>query len=134
MPKVPVRFSWKAEDHLQPVSPYTRSWPNRPVGIAPAAIVAPPAAEYGTPRKVTAGDLHAELSTWLLVATESGVAHLDVSAHDLHRQVGGYPGPGHAMPQCCRVMRAEMRECDEVLAAPPMGNGASFTVRYLLPR
>ena len=36
---------------------------------------------------------------------------------------------------CCNVMYAEMVEgIDEVLSAPPSGQGASVTIEYRLPR
>jgi len=67
-------------------------------------------------------------------ATLSGAAFLDLRATDLHRRLGGYPGPQAAMATCCSVMRAAMEADDVVLAAPPRGVGASLTIRYSLPR
>jgi len=63
-----------------------------------------------------------------------GKAWVDVEARDLHRRVGGYPGPGHTMPTCCRVMRQNMQRGDEILHEPPKGKGASLRIRYKLPR
>ena len=62
------------------------------------------------------------------------VDYIDVNAGELHRAVGGYPGPGHNMPGCCAVMKAAMRVGDVVLGGPPSGIGASLTIRYRLPR
>jgi hypothetical protein len=61
---------------------------------------------------------------------------VDITAGELHRRVGGYPGPNHRMPLCCRVMRDEVDrvEGDRVLNEPPSGQGASLTIRYVLPR
>ena len=36
---------------------------------------------------------------------------------------------------CCNVMYAEMVEgVDDILSAPPSGQGASVVIEYLLPR
>jgi 5-methylcytosine-specific restriction protein A len=59
---------------------------------------------------------------------------IDVVSGDLHREVGGYPGPNHAMPNCCSVLRQEMRGGDEVISEPPKGKGASLKIRYRIPR
>jgi hypothetical protein len=67
-------------------------------------------------------------------ASATGAGHLDINAGKLHRELGGYPSRGHRMPTCCGAMRAMMRAGDSVLFEPPKGNGASLTVRYLLPR
>jgi sarcosine oxidase delta subunit len=63
-----------------------------------------------------------------------GQPFVDVNAGDLHRQVGGYPGPNQRMPNCCSVMRQAMQEGDTIRATPPKGAGASLTIRYRLPR
>jgi hypothetical protein len=57
-----------------------------------------------------------------------------INAGDLHREVGGYPGPSHKMPVCCRAMRSAMENGDRVIESPPSGNGASLTIEYRLPR
>jgi hypothetical protein len=67
-------------------------------------------------------------------ASTQGQSFLDVSAGELHRLVGGYPGNGHRMPTCCSRMRKVMNMNDTVLQTPPKGNGASLTIRYSLPR
>ncbi|MDE0521094.1 MAG: hypothetical protein OXH79_03960 [Boseongicola sp.] len=67
-------------------------------------------------------------------ATEAGEMSLEVRSGDLHREVGDYPGPDHRMPVCCQVMRGEMTKADELVTAPPKGNGASVVIRYRLPR
>lgn len=59
---------------------------------------------------------------------------IDVKSGDLHRMVGGYPGPSHRMPLCCRVMRQNMRPGDSVINEPPKGAGAGLVIRYMLPR
>jgi len=49
---------------------------------------------------------------------------------------GSYPGPNHRMPVCCKVMKDAMAPDygDKVLQEPPSGQGASLTIRYVLPR
>jgi len=60
-------------------------------------------------------------------------AAVDVTAGDLHRRVGGYPGPKHSMPVCCSVMRSIVPQAEQqLLSGPPSGKGASLTIRYLL--
>lgn len=67
-------------------------------------------------------------------ALEEGRDHIDINSGDLHRRVGGYPGPNHRMVVCCQVMYDTRRIGDEILSAPPKGRGASLTIRYRLPR
>lgn len=67
-------------------------------------------------------------------AERRGLDHIDVNAGDLHRQLGDYPGPNHAVPSCCKVMEEARRTGDRVIAGPPSGKGASLTIRYRLPR
>jgi len=74
------------------------------------------------------------LSEEFRVAEQKGMKYVIVRAGDLHRKVGGYPGPSHRMPVCCHVMLKNMQLGDEVLYKPPSGMGASLTIRYLLPR
>ncbi len=65
-------------------------------------------------------------------ARKEGLTRLEITAGELHRIVGGYPGHDHRMPVCCSVMRQEMGRGDEVLDEPPKGAGASLTIAYLL--
>lgn len=67
-------------------------------------------------------------------AFRGGCDHLDVVAGDLHRRVGGYPGPDHRLATCCTVMRGAMTHRDRILAQPPSGVGANVIIRYELPR
>ena len=82
----------------------------------------------------TAEILRTELSLQLSRAERRGVPYLDINSGQLHRKVGGYPGPKHTMPSCCNVMYEEQRAGDKVLSSPPKGRGASLTIRYKLPR
>jgi hypothetical protein len=43
-------------------------------------------------------------------------------------------GPDHRMPACCSVMRAAMRGGDQIVHAPPSGQGATLRIRDQLPR
>lgn len=79
-------------------------------------------------------DFKNELRSELESAENKVKTYLDVKSGDLHRKVGGYPGPHHRMPVCCNVMRQMMNEGDEILEQPPKGNGANLVIRYHLPR
>jgi hypothetical protein len=68
----------------------------------------------------------------LATARQDGEPDCVVSARELHMLVGGYPGTNHRMPVCCQVMRATMRDDDEVIHEPPKGAGATLTIRYRL--
>ena len=59
-----------------------------------------------------------------------------VTASDLHREVGGYPAGDSEdrMRLCAGAMREAMRDGDTVLCEAPGGDGATLTIRYLLPR
>ena len=83
---------------------------------------------------LTTDDFRAAIEKRLTGAERRGDRGLIVNAGELHRELGGYPGPDHRLPSCCGAMRSLMREGDTVVNGPPKGNGASFTVRYVLPR
>ena len=78
----------------------------------------------------TADDFRRVLRDRLERAFRRSEPHAIVNAGELHRLLGGYPGPRHRMPVCCSVMRSEMRPGDLVTAAPPSGQGASLTILY----
>jgi hypothetical protein len=82
----------------------------------------------------TAEDFSRELSRQLIRAENRGAGHIEINSGELHRVVGGYPGPDHRMPTCCEVMRRSLRPGDEAISEPSGGNGASLTIRYKLPR
>lgn len=64
-------------------------------------------------------------------ARMTGKASLTLSAGDIHRAVGGYPGADHRMPQCCAALRQLAEERGAALVkSPPKGNGASLTYRF----
>ena len=81
-----------------------------------------------------AEDFRAELRKILDGAEELGVSAVEITAGSLHRRLGGYPGKNHSMPNCCSVMRQEMRATDSIVSKPPSGAGASLVIRYVLPR
>ena len=84
----------------------------------------------------TAQEFKMELHRMMYEAMQEGKATADINAGELHRRVGGYPGANHRMPVCCEVMRSAIAADagDAVLSEPPSGQGASLTVRYVLPR
>jgi len=82
----------------------------------------------------TAEDFRNALKKKFQKAQQEGKSFVDVTAGELHRLVGGYPGPNHRMPLCCHVMRSMMEDDDEIIEEPPSGQGASLKIRYKLPR
>lgn len=84
----------------------------------------------------TAEDFKLELHRMMLEAMRAGRESVEISAGELHRRVGDYPGRNHRMPVCCQVMRAAIAldAGDVIVEEPPSGQGASFTARYVLPR
>lgn len=58
----------------------------------------------------------------------------EVNAGELHRQLGGYPGPSHQLPLCCAVMRQAMRPGDEVTHQGADAADAALTIRFAMPR
>jgi len=67
-------------------------------------------------------------------AEHLGLVAVDITAGNLHRRVGGYPGADHRMAACCNAMRDMMGSEDEIVAEPPARDGASVRIRYQLPR
>lgn len=74
-----------------------------------------------------------EIERQLDHARQTGKTSLTLSAGDVHRAVGGYPGPGHAMPTCCAALR-DMADAlhAELVHSPPKGNGASLAFRFAI--
>ena len=79
-------------------------------------------------------DFDRELQILLHDASARGLLHVEISAGQVHKLAGAYPGRSHRMPVCCARMRAAMRNGDKIAYAPPKGNGARLTIEYLLPR
>jgi hypothetical protein len=84
----------------------------------------------------TSEDFKTELYRMMNEALFDGKSTAEINAGDLHRRVGGYPGPNHRMPMCCVVMLAAFapEAGDVILEEPPSGQGANLTIRYVLPK
>ena len=81
-----------------------------------------------------ARDFEAEIRRRWVSAGRTGASSADIAAGELHKSLGGYPGPNHRMPNCCQVMKRLMQPDDMILCAPPKGAGASLEIRYRIPR
>ena len=81
-------------------------------------------------------ELEFRTEIWKLMreAQAATAEYVDINSGEVHRALGGYPGPDHRMPTCCGAMREDMRPGDTVRSSPPKGRGASLTIRYRLPR
>jgi 5-methylcytosine-specific restriction protein A len=79
-------------------------------------------------------DFQMHLESLLNRAENAGESFFIIESGDLHRQIGGYPGPNHRMPICCEVMYSMMQQGDQILYAPPKGRGASLKIQYQIPR
>lgn len=84
----------------------------------------------------TADEVRTALFEIFEVAHKHAVREVTIVSGDLHRKLGGYPAPKsrHRMPVCCQVMKQLMKAGDEIVSAPPSGQGATLTIRYRLPR
>lgn len=71
-------------------------------------------------------EFDAALATLLAATSRPNV----ITAGELHRAVGGYPGRNHRMPMAVGAMRRRMTAGDQVVHSPPKGVGASFSVRF----
>jgi len=67
-------------------------------------------------------------------AEARGLPYIEINSGQLHRKLGGYPGPKAQMPSCCQAMCNERKAGDEIISRPPRGKGAALTIRYRLPR
>ena len=83
-------------------------------------------------RPPTRAEIEGYLHKILEDARKKGLSSIVVNAGDLHRMVGGYPGPCNRMTMVCGAMRRRMQDGDEVLDSPPSGDGASVKIRYRL--
>ncbi len=84
----------------------------------------------------TAEDFRMEMYRMMSEAMREGKQTAEINAGKLHRRVGDYPGRNHRMPVCCEVMRGAFAPDvgDVILEEPTSGQGASFRIRYVLPR
>ena len=72
----------------------------------------------------TAEDFRHELFRILEAAKNSGSEFVEINAGALHRRLGGYPGIDSRMPDCCEVMKAQLRapcKVGEVNRPPEIG-------------
>jgi hypothetical protein len=83
---------------------------------------------------LTQVDFQRKLNELFQLGQSQSLREIEIKAGDLHRLVGVYPQPNHSMPVCCQVMRKNMQASDQIISAPPKGNGASLTILYKLPR
>ena len=56
----------------------------------------------------TAEDFRHELFQMMATAQKSGRESIEISARELHARVGPLRGRNHRMPNCCRVMKAQL--------------------------
>jgi hypothetical protein len=84
----------------------------------------------------TADDFRMEMYRMMNEAVHKGRETVEITAGELHKRVGDYPGRNHRMPVCCEVMRGASAPDagDVIVEQPPSGQGASLTIRYVLPR
>jgi hypothetical protein len=84
----------------------------------------------------TAEDFKRELFQMMTNAQKSGRESIEISARKLHARVGPPRGRNHGMPNCCRVMKAQLATDygDVIVNEPRSGQGPTLTIRYRLPR
>jgi hypothetical protein len=84
----------------------------------------------------TAEEFRDSLFEAMADALRAGQDYLEIDAGELHRRLGGYPGPDHRMPNCCQVMKTQVsiEWGDVILHEPPSGQGPSLRIRYFVPR
>jgi hypothetical protein len=77
----------------------------------------------------TAEDFRHELFQMMANAQKNG-------ARELHARVGPPLRRNYRMPNCCRVMKAQLATDygDVIVNEPRGGQGPTFTIRYRLPR
>lgn len=74
-----------------------------------------------------------ELRAQLEEAMKRGAQTIVVNAAELHRAVGGYPGPNQMLHSCCETMKTEMVAGDEIVGDQKNYQAAALTIRYRLP-
>jgi len=83
---------------------------------------------------VTADAFRSALIQIFKDSQQNGLSFVEVRSGDLHKNLGGYPGPNHRMPICCSVMRSVLDSEDIIVTSPLKGNGANLVIRYHVPR
>src|SRR5690242_512641 len=79
--------------------------------------------------RMTEQDFRTHIRGLMRDAQTAGATFVDINSGQVHRAIGGYPGPDHRMPICSQVMKTDMRPGDAILSSPPKGQGASLTIR-----
>lgn len=79
----------------------------------------------------TMDDFREELEAQIARAAKQARPHVEINAGELHRIV--CPDENRH-PMACAAMRQLQRAGDEVIHAPPAGDGPAFTICYVLPR
>jgi hypothetical protein len=84
----------------------------------------------------TAADYRRELLQMMSNAENGGRTYLEISARELHALIGPPRGRNDRMPNCCRVMKAQLATDygDVIVNEPRSGQGPTLTIRYRLPR
>ena len=84
----------------------------------------------------TAAEFRHELFQMMATAQKSGRESIEISARELHARVGPPIRRNHRMPNCCRVMKAQLASDygDVIVNEPRSGQGPTLTIRYRLPR
>jgi hypothetical protein len=84
----------------------------------------------------TAEDFRRELFQMMAHAQKNGREFIEISARELRARVGPPIRRNHRMPNCCRVMKAQLAADygDVIVNEPPSGHGPTLTIRYRLPR
>ena len=77
---------------------------------------------------------HRELRAQFEYAEKRRAKNIVVNSGELHRAVGGYPGPNERLQLCCEVMKDEMKSGDVVIGNLDNCRGAALIIRYQLPR
>lgn len=66
------------------------------------------------------------------IGRQNNLSELIITSKEVHKLVGGYPGPNHRMPMCCDAMYKAMGDQDEILEKPPKDKGATLKIKYHL--
>jgi hypothetical protein len=75
-----------------------------------------------------------ELRAQFEYAEKRRAKNIVVNSGELHRAVGGYPGPNECLQICCEVMKDEMKSGDVIIGNPDNCRRAALLIRYQLPR
>ncbi|WP_431030064.1 hypothetical protein [Lysinibacillus sp. LZ02] len=66
------------------------------------------------------------------IGRQNNLPQLVITAEEVHKLVGGYPGKNHRMPMCCNAMFKSMREGDEILHSTPSKQSNTTKIKYYL--